>query len=335
MLTSAEITNHIEVLSKQYIQLLMAINNQLKTDGFTALQPGNITEELVSFDSVEKQRLTIRQINNNFKTIIDRYRLNMNSTLIKEPACPIEQAQLMDYVLLHISTISEGFSNEILNKKPALKSSTSLFDPAINFLTYPLLQTYINLEAIAHAENITGNSASLVFAALATWQGVMLGGMLSASLFFPPLFAAVCGGFLAAGAAFKIASWLEKYISSSLETDSALASDHRFFLSVKDQAHLLGMNRNYDLFMVSEALRECAIAFNALEKTQSTFWHTPKIEILEKVRQLKSGYKDAQFILNGKTFELIAQPAFEQSNRLAVTAQEEPPEVVAYQVNGY
>lgn len=310
MLTEAEITNHIESLSKKYQALLIAINQTYKLNNQIPLDADRMTHEGLLFNPFSpSQPLTVKQINLNYRTLNTQYGFDADLTLINERSCPHENKQLLDSSLIHLKAISDGFIHT-RNQAPHCYTNHSkphsLLTSAINIIRYPILQAYLNIEEIIHNENLISNTISLSVAVLATWQGFMLGSLLATSIMFPPLVGMLCGSFFAASCALTFTKWAEKSIYSISETGSALATDHRFYLTVQEQPLLL--EKNFDLQAVSEALRECAITMKSLDKTQTTFWHTPKIDLLKKVRELKAGYKEAQFRLNGKTFELLKHP---------------------------
>lgn len=174
---------------------------------------------------------------------------------------------------------------------------------ALGTIGYSVMQTYYRIDEIVHGEDMLANTAKVSVTAFAAWQGYMLGAMLGAAAFANPVLGGLCAACIVSAGAMKLSKWGAELYHQSNNTTSALDYDPRFCLNASQESYYsqtLSLNSD----VANEALRECAIAMKSDPTNGLIFWQNPHAELINLVRNIKTGNVPDKIIINEKTFDL-------------------------------
>lgn len=177
----------------------------------------------------------------------------------------------------------------------------ALVGGAVATLGYSVSQTYYRIDEMLHGEKTLDNTATLAVTAFAAWQGYLVGALIGASYFANPILGGLCSAIIASAAGMKAAKWGSE-LANANNTKSALTTDPRFCLS-KIEKHELEQ-KGYNVNVIEEALRECAIMIKQQPANGLKFWHNPHGPLIDLMRSLKQGYPQQNLVLGDKVFEL-------------------------------
>ena len=285
-----------EEAKKRITHLLKGMKKTQQIDAHVVV--GILRDTEIDNYTGEAKPLTFDKLYQNY------YAVSNGLSLIETNLYQNELEQLLPSIQIHLDKLATSTFEESQAKQNFF---SSLLEKTAGTLLYPIGQIYQRIEEIAHGENLTAHFTAFSMAAIAAWQGYVVGALIAASFLANPLLGAICTSLIATSATLATSSWGESLVHYAFNTRSATESSPLFSLTSRQENFL--DSSGFDVKAIEEAIREYAVEFNQRPGDGLAFWKRSNQDIIDKIRTLKGGLENAEVTIRGKFFNLMkAEP---------------------------